>query len=71
MERAWLIVSILCLLAALIFWVWRDNVDATFVAATLGGVAWFLSLRNGLRRSSIEHSETNLVDESDSNQDEA
>lgn len=49
----WPFVSILCLLAALLFW-WSGRADACFVAATLGVVAWFLRLRNRYRRSDIE-----------------
>ncbi|MFN2455115.1 MAG: hypothetical protein ABR577_12930 [Pyrinomonadaceae bacterium] len=70
MERAWIIVSVLCLMAAVLFWALRDNLDATFVAAALGAVAWFLSLRNRLRRSVIEHDDTNFDHESDTDQDE-
>jgi hypothetical protein len=50
MERAWIIISGLCLIAAAAF-LWRANLDAAFVAATLGVVAWFLSLRHRLRKT--------------------
>lgn len=55
MERAWLIISTLCLIAAALF-LWRAQVDegygrAAFVAATLGCVAWFLRLRTQLRKT--------------------
>lgn len=52
MERAWIIVSGLCLIIAALF-LWRANVDAAFVAATLGVVAWFLSIRDRLRKTMI------------------
>lgn len=70
MERIWIIISILCLIVAAFFWLGRGNLDAAFVAATLGLVAWFLSLRNRLRRAGIEHGDTNFEDESNLNQDE-
>lgn len=44
-------VALLC--AALLCW-WFTYIDAAFVVATLGVVAWFLSLRNRLRASDIE-----------------
>lgn len=52
MERAWIIVSGLCLIVAAVF-LWRAHLDGAFVAASLGVVAWFLSLRVRLRRSII------------------
>ncbi len=70
MERAWIGISILCLSAAVFFWLSRGNLDATFVAAALGVIAWFLSLRKRLRSSNIEHEDTNFEDESNLNQDE-
>lgn len=55
MERAWLIVATLCLVAAALF-LWRAQADeaymnAAFVAASLGVVAWFLRLRTQLRKT--------------------
>lgn len=70
MERVWIAVSILCLIAAASFWFWRGNLDWTFVAATLGVVAWFLSLRNRLRSSNIEHDNAEFASESNLDQDE-
>lgn len=52
MERAWIIASGLCLIAAALF-LWRADLDAAFVAATLGVVAWFLNLRARLRKTII------------------
>lgn len=52
MERAWIIVSGLCLIVAAAF-LWRANFDVAFVAATLGVVAWFLSIRDRLRKTMI------------------
>jgi hypothetical protein len=52
MERAWIIVSGFCLVAAAVF-LWRAHLDAAFVAATLGVIAWFLGLRDRLRKTII------------------
>jgi hypothetical protein len=52
MERAWWVVSGLCLLVAALFF-WRGNMDVAFVAGALGVVAWFLSLRVRLRKTII------------------
>jgi len=54
MERLWLIVSMLCVIAAALL-LWRAQVDeaygrAAFIAAALGAVAWFLRLRAQLRK---------------------
>lgn len=54
-ERMWRGVVGMCSVAAM-FFLWRDQLDAAFVVATLGAVAWFVPLRNRLRRSSIEAS---------------
>jgi uncharacterized membrane protein len=50
MERVWIIVAGLGVLVAAVF-LWRGNMTVTFVAATLGVVAWFLSLRDRLQKS--------------------
>ncbi|MDX6693425.1 MAG: hypothetical protein QOF02_1028 [Blastocatellia bacterium] len=55
MERLWLIVSMLCVMAAALL-LWRAQVDeaygrAAFVAGALGAVAWFLRLRAQLRKT--------------------
>jgi hypothetical protein len=52
-KRLWRIAAVLCLVAAAVL-DWRGHLDATFVAATLGVVAWFLDQRNLLRARSIE-----------------
>jgi hypothetical protein len=52
MERAWIIVSGMCLVVAAVF-LWGAHLDGAFVAATLGVVAWFLGLRVRLRRTII------------------
>lgn len=56
MERALMIIAALCLAAAIVF-LWRENLDAVIVAATLSAVAWFMSLRDQLRKSLIPSDE--------------
>ena len=48
-DYAWLVVAAVLLVAALIFLL-RSHTDAAFVAATLGVCAWFLNVRDGLKR---------------------
>lgn len=47
-ERVWTIVAALFAVAAGVL-LWRNNLPAAFVTATLGAVAWFLSYRAQLR----------------------
>ncbi len=47
-ERVFTILAGLFLLAAAVM-LWRNNLSAAFVIATLGIVAWFLSYRAQLR----------------------
>ena len=47
-ERLWTIVAALFALGAGVL-LWRNNLPAAFVTATLGAVAWFLSYRAQLR----------------------
>ncbi len=51
--RMWNGASVALLCSALLCW-WFSYVDAAFVVATLGIVAWFLSLRNRLHIGDIE-----------------
>ncbi|MBA3241492.1 MAG: hypothetical protein H0T60_09750 [Acidobacteria bacterium] len=57
MKQGWLAVAGICLLAAAAFW-WRGFTDATFVAAALGVLAWFLNVRSQLRRKFPDEEET-------------
>jgi hypothetical protein len=43
-ERIWIIVAGLFLVVAALF-LWRNNLSAAFVTATLGAVAWFIGYR--------------------------
>ncbi len=47
-ERIWIIVAAIMVIVAAGF-LWRNNVSAAFVTATLGAVAWFLSYRAQIR----------------------
>jgi hypothetical protein len=47
-ERIWTIIAALFALGAGVL-LWRNNMSAAFVTATLGAVAWFLSYRVQLR----------------------
>ena len=47
-ERIWIILAALMVIMAAAF-VWRNNMSAAFVTATLGAVAWFLSYRAQIR----------------------
>lgn len=57
MERAWMLVSIVGLVAAGILLL-REYQNAAFVVATLGAVAWFLSYRTKLRATLPDTVET-------------
>ncbi len=63
MERGWTIISGLSMIAAAVL-LWRAHVDAAFVAATLGVVAWFLSLRERLRKTTMTTNDTTKHDDS-------
>ena len=56
LKQGWLAVACILLLAAA-FFLWRGFTDATFVAAALGVVAWFLNVRARLRRDLPEEEE--------------
>jgi flagellar biosynthesis component FlhA len=62
-ERGWIFAAGACLILAAIFLA-RDNMNAAFVAATLGLVAWFLNVRNQLKRNIIP-ADDEVDDESD------
>lgn len=66
-ERAWIIVSVLCLTAASVLLL-RGNHNSAFVAAALGAVAWFLNYRSGIRQTINADEETDGTDEDDSDE---
>lgn len=55
-ERVWLFVSIIGLVAATAFLL-LGYIDAAFVTATLGVVAWFVNLRARLKKAAAEDEE--------------
>ena len=56
MERIWTIIAGAGVVVAAVF-LWQGNTNVAFVAATLGGVAWFLGLRVQLRKKILPASE--------------
>ncbi len=56
-----MILAILLLIVAAVF-LWRGNLSAAFVIATLGAVTWFLSYRSQLRASVAIDKQDDLVD---------
>ena len=68
-ERIWTIVSVLCLVAAAILFFWRESVDAAFVVATLGVVAWFIGYRQKIKQESGAQDATK-TDEDDSQEND-
>lgn len=52
----WGTLAVACLVAAAALLV-TGHVEATFVLATLGAVAWFIRLRNSLRAGVVEEEE--------------
>ena len=65
-ERIWITIAALFALAAGVL-LWRNNMPAAFVTATLGAVAWFLSYRVQLRaRIDTAEESTELDDHEES-----
>jgi hypothetical protein len=58
-ERLWMVAAAGCMIIAAAALLWRWNVEAAFVAATLGIVCWFLNMRNRLKKSIVEEVEEN------------
>jgi hypothetical protein len=67
-ERIWIILAAALVIIAAVF-LWRNNMSAAFVTATLGAVAWFLSYRVQLRAKIVsaerESNEQESYEESD------
>jgi hypothetical protein len=60
-ERIWIMLAAAMVFVAGVF-MWRNNMSAAFVTATLGAVAWFLSYRVQMRAkvaAAEERQETN------------
>lgn len=69
MERIWTIVSGACLIVAA-FFLFKDNINAAFVVASLGAVAWFLRLRGPLRKALREEQSVRAGKEDNSSGDQ-
>lgn len=52
-QHTWSVVSVLCLVVALVL-LWLAQLEAAFVAGTLGVVAWFLNFRGQLESKNVE-----------------
>ena len=70
MERIWIIVAAVMVIVAAGL-LWRNNVSAAFVTATLGAVAWFLSYRAQIRArlaaTEADSEEAEIDEDSDEN----
>jgi hypothetical protein len=53
MKLVWMVIAVCCLLAAAIA-LWRQELNAVFVIATIGVLAWFLRYRGDLKESLTE-----------------
>ena len=56
-----ILAALLLIVAAVLLW--RGNLSAAFVIATLGAVAWFLNYRSQLRANVATDREDDVVDE--------
>lgn len=67
-ERIWIIAAAIMVIVAAAF-LWRNNMSAAFVTATLGAVSWFLSYRAQIRAklaaTEVESSEPEINEDSD------
>ena len=64
MKTFWIVVSAACGAAA-VFFVFREDYEKMFIAATIGAVAWFLSYRVRLRETLRELDQTDREEEDD------
>lgn len=65
-KNLWISISALLLLTAIVL-LWRNNLSAAFVIATLGIVAWFLSYRAQLRAKTVAESPIETHDDLNQN----
>jgi len=64
MEKIWTAAAGLFLIAAAVC-LWWNNLSATFVTATLGAVAWFLSYRAQVRAKMATETEPQPIEDTD------
>jgi hypothetical protein len=69
-ERIWIMLAAVMVAVAGAF-LWRNNVSAAFVTATLGAVAWFLSYRAQIsaRLAATEADSEEAETDEDANED--
>ena len=63
-ERIWMIFAGVFLATAAVL-LWRNDLTAAFVTATLGVAAWFLSFRSQVRARNRAEEEAEPIDEGD------
>ena len=63
----WNLAAIACLVAAAVC-LFQNRVDALFVLATLGALAWFMNLRRNFQRAN-DSREAAMTDEEEAEQD--
>ena len=61
MKAVWMVIAVVCLVATAIA-LWRQQLNAAFVIATAGVLAWFLRYRSELK-SSLREDEALQTDE--------
>ncbi len=68
-ERIWILLAVVMVIVAAML-LWRNNMSAAFVTATLGAVAWFLSYRAQIsaRLAATEADPADLETNEDSNE---
>ena len=64
MERIWMAVAGMFLFAAAVL-LWRNNLSAAFVTATLGVVSWFLSYRAQIRAKTATETKSEPIEDTD------
>jgi hypothetical protein len=66
MKKFWIALSAACFAGAVLA-LWRQHVDAAFVVATVGALAWFLHYRSRLKEL-IAEPEVRINDDRESDQ---
>jgi hypothetical protein len=71
MKVVWMVIAGICLVAAAIA-LWRQQLNAAFVIATIGVMAWFLRYRSDLKEALTENrSPTTDEPEADSSDEDS
>lgn len=69
MKVAWTVIAALCLVAAAVA-LWELNLNAAFVIAAVGLLAWFLRYRSDLKESLSQDERTFADDQEEDTEDE-